>query len=87
MAIVRCERCSEPSDYLEVCDSCNKRVCRKCVKSSRRATKHERRVICKDCWTSVAKRKKFKEKVVTAANQPEEHHFERRPFKRRPMKR
>ncbi len=60
MAIVRCERCSEPTHYLEVCTYCGRRVCQHCIKASRKASKLERRVICKDCWTDVKKRKAFK---------------------------
>ncbi|MCD6279635.1 hypothetical protein J7J26_02595 [Candidatus Micrarchaeota archaeon] len=61
MPIMRCERCSKPTYYLTTCTYCGRKICSDCVKSSRIAKKGEGlRVICKDCWTDVKKRKEYK---------------------------
>lgn len=58
--LVRCQRCNKEAHYLEKCNYCERQVCRTCVKSSRRPIKIERIVICKDCWSDLRKRKKYK---------------------------
>ncbi len=57
-----CERCGKSVPKLEKCYFCERWVCNGCVKSIRNAylLKKERIVICKDCWTDMEKRKKFK---------------------------
>ena len=45
---------------LEKCNSCGKMVCQACEKSAKRVKKVTRYVICKDCWTDLKKRAKFK---------------------------
>lgn len=58
--VSKCDRCSEEAHYLELCKYCSRHVCRKCQKSSARASKIERNVICKDCWGNLKKRRAFK---------------------------
>lgn len=55
-----CERCSTQVHFVEKCMNCSKSVCASCVKSAKRHAKTTRYVICKDCWTSLPARKKFK---------------------------
>ena len=55
-----CERCSGQEYTLEKCNSCSKMVCESCKKSAKRVKKVTRYVICKDCWTDLKKRAKFK---------------------------
>ena len=55
-----CERCSGQEYTLEKCNSCSKMVCEACKKSAKRVKKVTRYVICKDCWTDLKKRSKFK---------------------------
>ena len=55
-----CERCSGQEYMLEKCNSCSKMVCESCKKSAKRIKKVARVVICKDCWTDMKKRSKFK---------------------------
>ncbi len=55
-----CERCSADVYKYEVCAYCKRKVCSSCVKSSKRISKIERSVICKDCWSSLKSRKRFK---------------------------
>jgi hypothetical protein len=45
---------------LEPCEYCNKKVCVPCEKSSKKTSRIRRIVICKDCWSEMGKRKKFK---------------------------
>ena len=56
---MRCERCSALVHKVEKCDHCEKKICNECVKSSRKDKSGVRRLICKDCWGSVKKRKEF----------------------------
>ncbi|MEM3399579.1 MAG: hypothetical protein QXP42_01980 [Candidatus Micrarchaeia archaeon] len=55
-----CQRCSKEIHLLENCDFCQRLVCVSCIKSSRRLSKVERIVICKDCWSDNKKRQEFK---------------------------
>jgi len=55
-----CERCSGQEYTLEKCNSCSKMVCESCKKSAKRVKKVTRYVICRDCWTDMKKRAKFK---------------------------
>ena len=57
---MKCERCGLDAHSMEPCDYCGKKVCRACAKSSRTVAKTIRRVICKDCWSNIPKRRKFK---------------------------
>ena len=57
---INCERCKrETAKYLK-CDYCNRNICNNCIKSSERAAKTTRLIICKDCWSSIPKRKAYK---------------------------
>ena len=55
-----CERCSGQEYTLEKCNSCSRMVCESCKKSAKRVKKVTRYVICRDCWTDMKKRAKFK---------------------------
>ncbi|MFH0714107.1 MAG: hypothetical protein V1722_05745 [Candidatus Micrarchaeota archaeon] len=61
--VSKCQRCSKETHYLEVCNYCDKPICRSCQKSARTATsasgKKERLVICKTCWGKMPVRKTF----------------------------
>lgn len=59
MAILVCDRCGGKTAKLDKCDYCAKACCVSCVKSSKRVGK-DKRYICKDCWTRMEKRRKFK---------------------------
>ena len=58
---LKCDRCGADSQYLEYCDFCKRKCCMKCVKSSKRASKIRRAVICKDCWGKSDLRRKYKQ--------------------------
>lgn len=60
----KCDRCGKEDYYFEICTYCKKKVCKYCIKSSATATKTERRVICKDCWTNKRTQKKFQKPAV-----------------------
>jgi hypothetical protein len=60
MAIMVCERCGAKIAKLDKCDYCSKMCCVSCIKSSKRAGKGGKLYICKDCWSAMGKRKKFK---------------------------
>jgi hypothetical protein len=60
MAIMVCERCGKKIAKLDKCNYCRKMCCTLCVKSSKRAGKGDKLYICKDCWSVMEKRKKFK---------------------------
>ena len=57
----KCERCGKDAHQLEACFSCNLMVCRACHKSSKSASKTNRLIICKTCWTSIPKRRKWEQ--------------------------
>lgn len=57
---MKCERCGKEAYYLEVCNYCNRKVCRNCHKASASPSKTMRTVICKDCWGNLPKRMAFK---------------------------
>ncbi len=66
-----CERCGKEVYKNEVCNYCKKKLCFNCVKSSRRVTKTNRIVICKDCWGKITKRKQFKSEGRVEVKQEE----------------
>jgi hypothetical protein len=55
-----CERCKKQFPKAERCNYCNKLICESCTKSSKRASKVRKLFICKDCWSNMASRTKFK---------------------------
>ncbi len=55
-----CERCSAEIYKHDLCRYCNRKICNNCIKSSRRVSKTQRIVICKDCWSVMKRRKAFK---------------------------
>ncbi|MCP4646455.1 MAG: hypothetical protein GY852_01805 [bacterium] len=60
MAIMVCDRCGEQTAKLDDCNYCKKTCCNLCVKSSKRVGKGGKAYICKDCWSRMDKRKRFK---------------------------
>ncbi|PIT85592.1 hypothetical protein COU36_02395 [Candidatus Micrarchaeota archaeon CG10_big_fil_rev_8_21_14_0_10_59_7] len=58
----KCLRCGKEAAYIEPCDYCEPKrmVCASCMKSSKTASKIDRKVICKDCWGKIPKRRAFK---------------------------
>lgn len=55
-----CERCKKQVAKADRCDYCARLVCESCVKSSRRARRTRKLFICKDCWSDMGKRTRFK---------------------------
>lgn len=55
-----CERCKKQTHKLDRCNYCERLMCEDCKKSSKRASKTKLAFICKDCWSDLAKRTKFK---------------------------
>ncbi len=55
-----CERCKKQIPKAEKCDYCNRLMCESCTKSSKRASKIKKLFICKDCWSQMGKRSRFK---------------------------
>ncbi|MFP3950167.1 MAG: hypothetical protein ACLFUZ_03705 [Candidatus Micrarchaeia archaeon] len=60
MAIQVCERCDSKTAKLDKCNYCGREVCIRCLKSSKRVGKGNKAYICKDCWSDLEKRGKFK---------------------------
>ncbi|MCC7552675.1 hypothetical protein KO317_03355 [Candidatus Micrarchaeota archaeon] len=56
---MRCERCSAVVHKIEKCNYCDRKICHSCAKSSRKDNTGTRRLICKDCWGEVKKRKAY----------------------------
>lgn len=65
MAIL-CDRCKKELFRYEKCNYCSRKICNACMKSSQKASKTLRLVICKDCWSSMPVRKAYKTKRVEA---------------------
>ncbi|MEM2974101.1 MAG: hypothetical protein QW112_00520 [Candidatus Micrarchaeia archaeon] len=57
---MRCERCKEETYLLDKCNFCDRKICRSCIKASKNPNRLERIIICKDCWSDIDKRSKFK---------------------------
>ena len=55
-----CERCKKEAHYLELDQFCGRKICQDCTKSSKKPQKTKHVVICKDCWSDLDKRSKFK---------------------------
>ena len=55
-----CERCKREVFKHLKCDYCGRSICNDCIKSSARATKTSRLIICKSCWSSIPKRTLYK---------------------------
>lgn len=61
-----CERCGKEVYKFERCGSCNRRIGYECVKNSKRISKTERAVICKDDWSNIGLRKRYKGLMETS---------------------
>lgn len=61
MAVMTCDRCGDRIAKRVECTYCSKWVCYHCVKSSKRAYGHDIIHICKDCWTDIPIRRRFKQ--------------------------
>ncbi len=59
-----CERCKDEVFKYLSCDYCSRKICNNCIKSSARASKISRLVICKDCWGDLKKRERYKNKLT-----------------------
>lgn len=59
--VTKCERCHKEAHYLEACMTCSRQICRACQKSGKTADKTHRLLICKDCWTSIPKRRQWEQ--------------------------
>jgi len=58
--VLTCDRCKRDIFKCEQCAYCKRTICNRCMKSSQRIKKTTRLVICKDCWSNLARRKIFK---------------------------
>jgi hypothetical protein len=65
-----CERCKHETYKTETCDYCGRKIDLRCVKSSQRASKILRLIICKDDWGNLEKRNMYKNKKVPQLAQP-----------------
>ena len=65
---ITCERCKREIFKYEKCDYCGRKICNSCMKSSQRASKVRRLIICRDCWSSMPKRKAYKNKRAYVAH-------------------
>ncbi|MEW5996740.1 MAG: hypothetical protein AB1657_04050 [Candidatus Micrarchaeota archaeon] len=77
MAIEVCVRCGEKSAKFEQCGYCSRSLCIRCIKSCRKPSRTERLCICKDCWSRMETRKKYK-----AVEKKVEEEYEPRAFRR-----
>jgi len=57
---MRCERCKEEIYKLDKCNFCDRNICRLCIKSQKKLSKIVSSMICKDCWSDMKKRSKYK---------------------------
>jgi len=55
-----CERCKKEVHFVEKDMFCDRTICINCTKSSKKPEKTKHVVICKDCWSNLPKRGKFK---------------------------
>ena len=59
-----CERCKRQVPRADTCNYCKRLVCESCKKSAKRASKIKKLFICKDCWSKMESRKKFKSSLA-----------------------
>ncbi len=57
-----CERCKREIYRNNKCNYCDRAVCDGCMKASQRASKLQRLIICRDCWSNMEKRTLYKNK-------------------------
>lgn len=62
-----CDRCKKDAYKYDICKTCGRKICNSCMKSSRRLNKLVRIAICKDCWSSMPKRKIYKTETLVQA--------------------
>ncbi len=58
-----CERCKRQVPKADICNYCSRLMCESCKKSSRRAGRNKKLFICKDCWSKMPLRRKFKSTI------------------------
>ena len=66
-----CERCKKQTHKMDKCKYCSRQVCESCKKSGKRASKTKRVYICKDCWSNLPTRTKFKNEGLAFRRPPE----------------
>ncbi|HSB46780.1 MAG TPA: hypothetical protein VLD37_02115 [Candidatus Bilamarchaeum sp.] len=59
MAIETCAKCGNQTAKIFKCNYCDRNLCVSCVKSQKRK-KIGHRVICKGCWSNIARRSMYK---------------------------
>ncbi len=64
-----CDRCKREIYKWEQCNYCGKKICNLCTKSSQRASKIARLVICKSCWSDMRARMAYKHRDAAVARQ------------------
>jgi hypothetical protein len=62
-----CERCKNDIHKYDICNYCNRKICFNCVKSQKKINATDRAYICKDCWSNMKRRKKYKSFMVVKA--------------------
>lgn len=60
MPTYTCERCKREIYRFETCNYCSRKICNACMKASQKASKLNRLVICKSCWSELNKRTNYK---------------------------
>jgi len=65
-----CERCKQETYKTETCNYCGRKIDLRCVKSSQKASKTVRLVICKDDWSKMENRAMYKNKKEPQLAQP-----------------
>ncbi len=61
---MNCERCKREVYKYNVCNYCDRKVCFDCLKSQKKISGAERAYICKDCWSNLKKRSKYKSYMI-----------------------
>lgn len=59
-----CERCKNDIHKYDTCNYCSRKICFNCVKSQKKISPTERAYICKDCWSNVKRRNKYKSYMI-----------------------
>ena len=65
--VFTCERCKDEIFKFQKCGYCGRQICNNCIKSSQKASKTNRLIICKSCWSDMKKRKVYKGKTALIA--------------------
>lgn len=59
-----CERCRKEVTKYVTCNYCSRKIGYECLKSQKKISAIERAYICKDCWSNVKRRNKYKSYMI-----------------------